>query len=95
LQRRSQTVTPRALAPGCNAALARHRRSAASAAASQFDPAQSQETPAGFLFPYGDYTGLILNSACTTPAPAMTWGEGHSWTGGATAPGHIEFASFC
>jgi len=25
----------------------------------------------------------------------MTWGEGHNWTGGATAPGHIEFASFC
>jgi hypothetical protein len=62
---------------------------------SQFDPAQSQETPTGFLFPYGDYTGLIMNTACSTPAPAMTWGEGHNWTGGATAPGHIEFASFC
>jgi hypothetical protein len=62
---------------------------------SQFDPAQSQETPTGFLFPYGDYTGLIMNTACATPAPAMTWGEGHNWTGGATAPGHIEFASFC
>ena len=62
---------------------------------SQFDPAQSQETPTGFLFPYGDYTGLIMNTVCATPAPAMTWGEGHNWTGGATAPGHIEFASFC
>jgi hypothetical protein len=62
---------------------------------SQFDPAQSQETAAGFLFPYGDYTGLIINTACASPAPAMTWGEGHDWTGGAAAPGHIEFASFC
>ena len=62
---------------------------------SQFDPAQSQESPTGFLFPYGDYTGLIMNTACATPAPAMTWGEGHNWTGGAAAPGHIEFASFC
>jgi hypothetical protein len=62
---------------------------------SQFDPSQSQETPNGFLFPYGDYTGLIINTACASPAPAMTWGEGHNWTGGAAAPGHIEFASFC
>src|SRR5262249_15445908 len=28
---------------------------------SQLDPAQSQETPAGVLFPYGAYTGLITN----------------------------------
>jgi hypothetical protein len=62
---------------------------------SQFDPAQSQSTPNGFLFPYGDYTGLIMNTTCGTPAPAMTWGEGHNWIGGATAPGHIEFASLC
>jgi hypothetical protein len=62
---------------------------------SRFDPSQSQETPNGFLFPYGDYTGLIINTACASPAPAMTWGEGHNWTGGAAAPGHIEFASFC
>ena len=62
---------------------------------SQFDPAQSQSTPNGFLFPYGDYTGLIMNTTCQTPAPAMTWGEGHNWIGGATAPGHIEFASLC
>jgi hypothetical protein len=62
---------------------------------SQFDPAQSQSTANGFLFPYGDYTGLIMNTTCATPAPAMTWGEGHNWTGGPTAPGHIEFASLC
>ncbi len=62
---------------------------------SGYDPAQSQETPNGFLFPYGDYTGLIMNTTCATPAPAMTWGEGHNWTGGAAAPGHIEFASLC
>ena len=62
---------------------------------SGFDSTQSQETPNGFLFPYGDYTGLIINTACRTPAPAMTWGEGHNWVGGPSAPGHIEFASFC
>lgn len=62
---------------------------------SQFDPSQSQSTPNGFLFPYGDYTGLIMNTTCATPAPAMSWGEGHNWTGGAAAPGHIEFASLC
>ncbi len=62
---------------------------------SAFDPAQSQETANGFLFPYGDYTGLIMNTTCPTPAPAMTWGEGHNWVGGATAPGHIEFTSLC
>jgi hypothetical protein len=62
---------------------------------SHFDPAQSQSTANGFLFPYGDYTGLIMNTTCAVPAPAMTWGEGHNWTGGAAAPGHIEFASLC
>jgi len=62
---------------------------------SQFDPAQSQSTPNGFLFPYGDYTGLIMNTTCRVPAPAMTWGEGHNWNGGQAAPGHIEFASLC
>jgi hypothetical protein len=62
---------------------------------SQFDPSQSQSTPNGFLFPYGDYTGLIMNTTCKTPAPAMTWGVGHDWVGGPSAPGHIEFASFC
>ena len=62
---------------------------------SQFDSAQSQSTPNGFPFPYGDYTGLIMNTTCQTPAPAMTWGEGHNWIGGATAPGRIEFASLC
>jgi hypothetical protein len=62
---------------------------------SQFDPSQSQSTPNGFLFPYGDYTGLLMNTTCRIPAPAMTWGEGHNWNGGATAPGHIEFSSLC
>jgi hypothetical protein len=62
---------------------------------SQFDPAQSQSTPNGFLFPYGDYTGIVLDSACATPAPLIAWGEGHNWAGGPAAPGHIEFASLC
>jgi hypothetical protein len=59
------------------------------------DPNQSQETSAGFLFPYGDYTGLALNPNCRTNAPVITWGEGHNWVGGPSAPGHVELASLC
>jgi hypothetical protein len=62
---------------------------------STFDPSQSQEAPNGFLFPYGDYTGIAANAGCSTGAPVITWGEGHDWVGGPTAPGHIEFASLC
>jgi hypothetical protein len=62
---------------------------------SHYDPSQAQSTPNGFLFPYGDYTGIFLDPACATPAPLITWGEGINWTGGATAPGHVEFASLC
>jgi hypothetical protein len=62
---------------------------------STFDPSQSQETAHGFLFPYGDYTGIALNPNCPTDAPVVTWGEGHDWVGGPSAPGHIEFASLC
>jgi hypothetical protein len=61
---------------------------------SQFDPTQSQSRPDGFLFPYGDYDGLILNPNCLGKA-VMTWGEGHDWLGGPSAPGHIEYASLC
>src|SRR5207237_8289258 len=56
---------------------------------SWYDPSQSQSQPNGFLFPYGDYSGLILNPACRGQA-AMTWGEGHEWAGGAPNPGTIE-----
>jgi hypothetical protein len=59
---------------------------------SAFDPTQSQSAANGFLFPYGDYFGLVVNSC---GAPALTWGEGHDWVGGASAPGHIEFRSLC
>jgi hypothetical protein len=59
------------------------------------DPNQSQEAAAGFLFPYGDYTGLAVNASCRTQAPVITWGEGHNWVGGASNPGHIEFTSLC
>ena len=59
------------------------------------DPTQSQEASAGFLFPYGDYTGLAVNASCQTKAPVITWGEGHNWNGAPSAPGHIEFASLC
>jgi len=61
---------------------------------SAYDPSQSQSGPNGFLFPYGDYTGLTLNPSCRNQA-AMVWGEGHDWVGGATAPGHIEYGAFC
>jgi hypothetical protein len=59
---------------------------------SSFDPTQSQSGPNGFLFPYGDYFGLHMNSC---GAPALTWGEGINWVGGPTAPGHIEFRTLC
>lgn len=59
---------------------------------SAFDPTQSQSTTSGFLFPYGDYLGLAVNGC---GAPALTWGEGHNWVGGPSAPGHIEFRSLC
>jgi hypothetical protein len=59
---------------------------------SAYDPSQAQSGPNGFLFPYGDYMGLSLN-ACG--APALTWGEGQDWVGGASNPGHIEFRTLC
>jgi hypothetical protein len=59
---------------------------------SAYDPAQSQSQPNGFLFPYGDYFGLALNRC---GSPMLTWGEGHNWVGGASAPGHIEYRTLC
>ena len=59
---------------------------------SAYDPSQTQSQPSGFLFPYGDYFGLAMNSC---GSPMLTWGEGHSWVGGASAPGHIEFRTLC
>ena len=59
---------------------------------STYDPAQSQSQPNGFLFPYGDYMGLAMNNC---GSPLLTWGEGHNWVGGASAPGHIEFRTRC
>ncbi|HLX89622.1 MAG TPA: sialidase family protein [Acidimicrobiales bacterium] len=59
---------------------------------SAYDSSQSQSQPNGFLFPYGDYMGLALNSC---GAPMLTWGEGHNYAGGANAPGHIEFRTYC
>jgi hypothetical protein len=61
---------------------------------SVFDPSQTQSGPNGFLFPYGDYTGLALNPSCRN-GPVVVWGEGHNWVGGPSAPGHVEYASFC
>jgi hypothetical protein len=59
---------------------------------SAYDPTQSQSTPSGFLFPYGDYMGLVM-AGCG--APMLTWGEGHNWVGGPSAPGHVEFRTPC
>ena len=59
---------------------------------SAYDPSQSQSQPNGFGFPYGDYMGMAMNSC---GAPLITWGEGHNWVGGPSAPGNIEFRSLC
>jgi hypothetical protein len=59
---------------------------------SQFMPTESQSGPNGFLFPYGDYMGLALNSC---GQPMLVWGEGHDWVGGPTAPGHINYRTLC
>ena len=59
---------------------------------SAYDPGQSQSQRNGFGFPYGDYMGMAMNSC---GAPLITWGEGHNWVGGPSAPGHIEFRSLC
>jgi hypothetical protein len=59
---------------------------------SPFMPAQSQSRPTGFLFPYGDYMGLALNSC---GQPMLVWGEGHNWVGGPAAPGHINYRTLC
>jgi hypothetical protein len=59
---------------------------------SAYDPSQAQSAPNGFVFPYGDYYGLELNSC---GAPMLIWGEGLDWAGGPSSPGHIEFRTLC
>ncbi len=59
---------------------------------SGYDPSQDQSAANGFLFPYGDYFGLAMNSC---GAPMLTWGEGMNWVGGPSTPGHVEFRSLC
>ena len=59
---------------------------------SGYDATQGQERSNGFLFPYGDYMGIGIN---TCGSPMLTWGEGQNWVGGASAPGHVEFRSMC
>jgi hypothetical protein len=59
---------------------------------SAYDPNQAQSQPNGFMFPYGDYFGLAIN---TCGSPMLTWGEGQNYNGGASAPGHIEFRTLC
>jgi hypothetical protein len=61
---------------------------------SAFMANESQSGPNGFLFPYGDYMRIELDPACANE-PIMVWGEGHNWAGGPSAPGHINFRSFC
>jgi hypothetical protein len=68
---------------------------AAGARISIYDPSQAQSKPNGFLFPYGDYTAIVLNPNCITAQPVISWGEGINWFGGSTNPGHIEFANLC
>jgi hypothetical protein len=59
---------------------------------SQYDPSLSESKPNGFLFPYGDYHGIDLIVGRTTTA-VMVWGQGHNYTGGPSAPGHIITAT--
>jgi hypothetical protein len=56
---------------------------------SQFDPSRTESQPNGFLFPYGDYQGIDLQGSTAV----MVWGEGHNYTGGPTAPGHVIYRS--
>ena len=59
---------------------------------SAYDATQAQSQPNGFMFPYGDYFGLAIN---TCGSPMLTWGEGQDYNGGPSAPGHIEFRTLC
>ena len=59
---------------------------------SQYDPARSESQPNGYLFPYGDYQGIDLTPG-PHPSAVMIWGEGHNYTGGASAPGHVIYRS--
>jgi hypothetical protein len=56
---------------------------------SQFDRARSESRSNGFLFPYGDYQGIDIQGSTAV----MVWGEGHNYTGGPTAPGHVIYRS--
>ena len=55
---------------------------------SAYDPARAESQPSGFIFPYGDYFGLDVN---TCGAPELTWGEGPSYNG----PGHTLYRTLC
>jgi hypothetical protein len=57
---------------------------------SQFDPGRTESHPNGFDFPYGDYEGLDISPGGRA---VMVWGEGHDYTGGPSAPGHIVYRS--
>ncbi|TMK87319.1 MAG: hypothetical protein E6G44_00255 [Actinobacteria bacterium] len=56
---------------------------------SQYDPSRTESKPNGFLFPYGDYEGIDLRDGGTHAV--MIWGEGHNYTGGPDAPGHVVY----
>jgi hypothetical protein len=59
---------------------------------SQYDPARPESQPNGFLFPYGDYQGIDLQTAASGRTTAtMIWGEGQNYTGGPTQPGHVIY----
>jgi hypothetical protein len=64
----------------------------ASTQVSQYDPARSESQPNGYLFPYGDYQGIDLTPG-PNPKAVMIWGEGHNYTGGPSAPGHVIYRS--
>ena len=59
---------------------------------SPYDPSIGASRPNGFLFPYGDYQGIVL-LAGPHPRALMIWGEGWNCTGGPTSPGRIVYRS--
>jgi len=55
---------------------------------STYDPTRAESKPNGFVFPYGDYFGLDVN---TCGLPELVWGEGPSYAG----PGHTLYRTLC
>jgi hypothetical protein len=60
---------------------------------SSYDPSRSESLPNGFLFPYGDYQGIVFIPQSHGSLLGLVWGEGWNWNGGANQPGHVVYRS--